>query len=66
MEHVHRSPARHDELFVLLALLVVVGPTDVTTLFDKPPPLRVGHGLEPVVCPELAVDVMEVVAERLR
>lgn len=48
MEHVYRSPARHD-----------------TTLFDKPPPLRVGHGLEAVVCAELAVDVMEVVAKCL-
>jgi len=38
---------------------------DVTTLFDEAPLLRVGYRLESVVSPELAVDVMKVVAERL-
>jgi hypothetical protein len=41
------------------------GPDDVTTLFDEPPSLGVGDSLEAIVCAELAVDMMEVVAERL-
>src|SRR5437773_2440797 len=38
---------------------------DVTTLFDEPPLLRMGDCLETIVRAELAVDMMEVVAERL-
>lgn len=35
------------------------------TLLDKPTPLRMGHGFKAVMCPQLAVDVVQVVAERL-
>jgi hypothetical protein len=66
MKHGNRSSAQHDGRDVLLVLAVVAGRTDdVKTLFDEPPPLRVSHGLEAVVCAELPIDVMEVVPERL-
>jgi hypothetical protein len=35
------------------------------TLLDKPAPLRVDHGFEAVMCSQLAVDVVQVVAKRL-
>ena len=42
-----------------------VSAREVTRLFDEAATLRVGHGLEAVVCAEFPVDVMEVVPERL-
>lgn len=41
------------------------GARSTPRLLDQPPPLRVCHRLEAVVGPELQVDVVQVVAERL-
>ena len=38
----------------------------LTGLVDESPPSRMGHCLEPVVRPQLAIDVMQMVPQRLR